>query len=87
MKYTHKELMNDWWDAVKKCLVKFHKLTPRSAAQKTRRNREYYAKHKLGKTYDIFYHEEPFRQAEYITGNKIVLTDKEYVEQYVEGLL
>jgi hypothetical protein len=79
--------MNDWWDCVKRCLVKFHKMTPLQAAQKARRNREYFAKHKLGKKLDMLYHEEPFRQAEHITGNEIVLEGDEYRKQYIEGIL
>jgi hypothetical protein len=86
-RYTHKELMNEWWSDVKKCLVKFHKMTPRQASQKARRNREYFAKHGLGKKFDIFYHEEAFRQAEHITGNEIELSGVEYLEQYIEGIL
>jgi hypothetical protein len=84
---THKEVMNDWWDCVKRCLVKFHNMTPRQAAQKTRRNREYFAKHKLGKALDMLYHEDPFRQAEHITGKEIELEGDEYREQYIEGIL
>lgn len=86
-RYTHKEIMDGWWEAVKKCLVKFHGMTPRQAAQKARRNREYFAKHKLGKKFDIFYHEEPFHQAEYITGKEVELSGDEYREQYIEGIL
>lgn len=83
---THKQIMNGWWNCVKKCLVKFHKINARSAAQKTRRRREYYAKHNLGKKFDILYHEEPFREAEFITGKQINLTQQEYISQYLEGI-
>ena len=63
---SKKQLMDNWWNEVKRLLVESYKIPPRVAAQKVRRRREFFAKENFGKKFDILYHEHPATLAEAI---------------------
>jgi hypothetical protein len=72
---------DDYWNCVKKCLVRFHGWSRQKAAANVRVKRPLF-----DTTNDMIYHVEPFNLAEDIAGQKIYISTEDYRKFYLKEI-
>ncbi len=76
-----------YWLVVRECLIEFHHLSKNEAQRRVGFFRRSIESVEPEIKIDIFYHNEPFDVAGYITGNEIEMNDGDFnrYEQILQG--